>query len=335
MSELLDDVNASAWVKEAINRHSNGIFGQIKPAVIWTDKLAENGEPIVPIDPAILVAKINSDQQPLLHNHDPGKPKGQILEAESFTSTDGKRFVVAILGFYAGGKILTFSSLGEDVFTPIPLPTSLPKLPEETFIEIAVDPRDVDAAWVAKVASDAPIRVEATELSHNAAVTLDELIRIGLPYVVVVWNPFVKAIATEAGKDTYKAMHEWLGKLLKRLQERNNPVLDIHTHQDGCQVSFLMRGNDPQKLNNAHNSLATAGVQAARLVAKLKDRGMAGRQLVYEFSDESQIWFPSFAVLNDDRIITDTIELIAIEQLPTGLSLGLSRGKSPVEKLKK
>jgi hypothetical protein len=37
-------------------------------------------------------------------------------------------------------------------------------------------------------------------------------------------------------------------------------------------------------------------------------------------------WFPSYAILNDSRIITDNGTLIAIEQLPTGLSLGLSRG---------
>ena len=325
MSELLDGVNVSAWVEAAINRHSNGIFGKIKPAVIWTDKLDANGEPIVPIDPALLVDKINNEPHIILHDHDPGRPKGKIIEAEIFISKDGKKFVAAILGFYAGGKTLTFESLGGDVFNPMPLPTSLPILPEETFIEIAVDPRDVDAAWVSKVTRDAPIRVESTELSHNAAETLSELIRIGIPYVVVVWNPFVKGLATEAGKETYKAIHKWLRKLFDRLGERNNPVLDIHTFQDGCQVSFLMRGNDPQKLYAAHNSLAAAGVQAARLVAKLKERGMEGRQLVYEFNDESKIWFPSYAVLNDDRIITDNIELIAIEQLPAELSLGLTR----------
>lgn len=328
MSELLDDVNVIAWVEAAINRRSNGFFGEIKPAVIWTDKLDANGEPIIPIDPAILVDQINNKPHIILHDHDPGKPKGKIVEAEIFTGKNGKKFVVAILGFYAGGKALTFESLGEEVFAPMPLPTSLPILPKETFIEIAVDPRDVDVAWVAKIARDAPIRVESTELSHNAAETLSELIRIGIPYVVVVWNPFVKGLATEAGKETYKAIHEWLRKLFNRLGERNKPVLDIHTFQDGCQVSFLMRGSDPKKLYTAHNSLATAGVQAARLVAKLKERGMAGRQLVYEFNDESQIWFPSYAVLKDDRIITDNIELIAIEQLPAGLSLGLTRGKT-------
>ncbi|KXS31653.1 MAG: Uncharacterized protein AWT59_2212 [Candidatus Gallionella acididurans] len=78
----------------------------------------------------------------------------------------------------------------------------------------------------------------------------------------------------------------------------------------------------------AHDALPNAAAQAAQLVTKLKVRGMAGRQLIYEFDKEALMWFPSYAVLNDNRIITDNSELIAIEQLPTGLSLGLSRGKS-------
>ena len=328
MSDLLNSRSSRAWLLEATERHSKGIFGKISPAVIWSDSLGNDGNLIVPVDPEFLAAKINTNPHIILHDHDPGKPKGQVLEAESFISDDGRKFVAAILGFYAGGQTLTFDILDSDVFAPILKAPLLPPLPATTFIEFAVDPRDIDEAWITQITSDAPVHIERTDLSHNAADSLSDLIRIGIPYLVVVWNPFVKAIATEAGKDVYKAIHGWLSKLFKKIAERGRIVLDIHTFQDECQVSFIMRSDDPAKLYAAHNSLSTASVQAALLVAKLKERGMDGRQLIYEYSDKSEIWFPSYAILKDNRIITDNIELIGIEQLPSGLSLGLTRGKN-------
>ena len=100
-------------------------------------------------------------------------------------------------------------------------------------------------------------------------------------------------------------------------------------HLDGCQVSFLFRGKDVKQHYAAHDALSGAAAQAAQLVAKLKAWGMPVRQLIYEFDKEVLLWFPSYAVLNDNRIITDNGALIAIEQLPKDLSLGPSRGESP------
>ena len=268
----------------------------------------------------------------LLHYHDPGRPIGQVLESANFESEGGEKFIAAALGYYAGGEVLGFRGLGLDTKALVPPPERLPVLPNGIWIQFATDPREVDAEWLDQVTSDAPLWVERTELSHNAADSAQELIRVGLVYLAVVWSPFITSIASEAGKDTYAAIHGWVRKLLARLADRRNPILDIHTHQDGCQVSFLFRGKDVGQHYAAHDALPNAAAQAAQLVAKLKAREMAGRQLIYEFDKEALIWFPSYAVLKDNRIITDNGELIAIEQLPTGLSLGLSHGKwrSPV-----
>lgn len=328
MSDLLNTPAARDWVDAAILRHSKGIFGKLVPSVIWSDARDDDGEPLVPVDPIELVARINSTPHILLHNHDPGKPKGQVLESANFESEGGKKFIAAVLGYYAGGEVLDFRGLDLDTKVLAPTPKRLPVLPDGIWIQFAADPREVDAAWLDQVTSDAPLRIERTELSHNAADSSQELIRIGIVFLAIVWSPFITSIASEAGKGTYAAIHGWVQKLLARLADRRNPVLDIHTHLDGCQVSFLFRGKDVKQHYAAHDALPSAAAQAAQLVAKLKTRGMAGRQLIYEFDKEALMWFPSYAVLTDNRIITDNGELIAIEQLPTGLSLGLSRGKS-------
>lgn len=335
MSDLLNTPAARDWTDNAIRRHSKGIFGKLVPAVIWSDTRGDDGEPLVPVDPIELVAQINRTPHILLHNHDPGRPKGQVLESANFESEGGEKFIAAVLGFYAGGEVLDFQGLSLDTKALAPPPERLPVLPDGIWIQFATDPREVDAAWLDQVTSDAPLRIERTELSHNASDSAQELIRIGLVYLAVVWSPFITSIASEAGKGTYAAIHGWVRKLLTRLADRRNPVLDIHTHQDDCQVSFLFRGKDVRQHYAAHDALPNAAAQAAQLVAKLKARGMAVRQLIYEFDKEALMWFPSYAVLNDNRIITDNGELIAIEQLPTGLSLGLSRGKflSPVVRL--
>ena len=322
MSDLFTPA-ARDWVDNAIQRHSKRIFGKIVSEVIWTDARSDDGELLVTVDPIKLVAGINRNPYILLHNHDPGRPKGQILESANFESEDGIKFIVAIFGYYAGGEILDFQGVGFDKETLTPPPKRLPVLPDSCWIEFATDPREVDAAWLDMVINNSPLRIECTELSHNAVDCVQELIRVGLPYVVFVWNPFITSIASEAGKDTYAAIHKWLRKLLEKLADRRNPILDIHTYQDDCQVSFLLRGKNVRQHYTAHDALPNAAAQAAQLVTKLKARGMAVRQLTYEFDKEALKWFPSYAILNDNRIITDNYELIAIEQLPTGLSLGL------------
>ncbi|KXS31652.1 MAG: Uncharacterized protein AWT59_2211 [Candidatus Gallionella acididurans] len=257
MPDLLDTPAARDWVDDAILRHTKGIFGKLVPAVIWSDTRGDDGELLLPVDPIELVARINSTPHILLHNHDPGRPKGQVLESANFESEGGKKFIAAVLGFYAGGEVLDFQGLGLDTKSLAPPPDRLPMLPDGVWIEFAMDPREVDAAWLDQVTSDAPLRIERTELSHNAADSPQELIRIGLVYLAVVWSPFITSIASEAGKDTYAAIHGWVRKLLERLADRRNPVLDIHTHQDGCQVSFLFRGKDVRQHYAAHGARRT------------------------------------------------------------------------------
>lgn len=329
MSDLLNETPAARdWAISEIRRHSRGIFGKLVPAVVWSDARGDDGEPLVPVDPVQLVARFNKNPHILLHNHDPGRPIGQVLQAANFETEGGEKFVAAILGYYVGGDVLDFRGLGLDTKASVAPPASLPLLPDGCWIQFATDPKEVDGAWLDEVTSDAPLRIERTELSHNAADPAQELIRLGLVYLAVVSTPFVTSIASEAGKDTYAAIRMWIRKLLERLAARRNPVLDIHTHQDDCQVSFLFRGKDVKHHYVAHDALPGAAAQAAQLIAKLKARGMPARQLIYEFDQEALMWFPSYAVLNDNRIITDNGALIAIEQLPTGLSLGLSRGES-------
>lgn len=326
MSNLLDLPDANAWMRDAIARHSNGIFGKIVPSVIWTDARREDGQLIVEVDPSELVDGINQNPHMLLRDHDPGRPIGQVIESALFESDSGT-FVAAVLGYYAGGNVLGFDGFDIGTLEPADLPSQFPTLPHGIWIQIATDPREVDVTWLDEIAGGAPIRVERTELSHNAAHGTTELIRIGIAFVILAWNPFAKAFTEEAGKQTYGALHAWLAKLLSKLSERRSPILDIHTHQRDCQVSFLIRETDPESNYSAHRELNNAARQAARLIAKFRARGTPARQLIYEFDKSTKRWFPSYAILQDDRIVTDNRELIAIEQLPSGLSLGLTRDK--------
>lgn len=329
MTDLLDSApGAIIWLNGAIQRHSGSVFGRLLSAVIWSDARGEDGRLLVPVDPLRLVDRINSQPHILLLGHDPGKPIGQVLEAANFETEDGSRFVAAVLGYYAGGDILAFGDLGLDLRELALPPATLPALPENGWIQLGADPKEVPTAWLDAIANDSPLQINRTELSHNAADATQELIRVGLIFLAVVWSPFITSIASEAGKNTYAAIHKWIRKLLEQLAERRNPILDIYTFQDGCQISFLVRGKDIKQHYVAHDALPNAAAQAARLVEKLNARGMPARQLAYEFDRESALWFPSYAILKDGRIITENSALIAIENLPTGLSLGLSRGES-------
>ena len=77
---------------------------------------------------------------------------------------------------------------------------------------------------------------------------------------------------------------------------------------------------------DAHDALPIAAAQAAKLIADMKSKRAAPTSLVYEF--EQSRWFPSYAILNGGRIVSDRNLLIAIEQLPTGLSIGTQKRKS-------
>ena len=76
---------------------------------------------------------------------------------------------------------------------------------------------------------------------------------------------------------------------------------------------------------DAHDALPTAAAQATRLIAGMKSKHAAPTSLVYEFQQSH--WFPSYAILNGGRIVSDRNLLIAIEQLPTGLSIGTQKPK--------
>lgn len=329
MADFIQETPAALkWAEEAEQRHQPGKFGEIVRAVIWTDERDPKGQLLVEVDPEQLVSQININPLPLLENHDPGRPKGKLLETAYFESASGRKFIAAVLGYYAGGEVLGFRDLGLDVSATVPPPEYLPPLSDDLWIEIGTDSREVDEEWLDRVASGSPVRIERTGLSHNAADSLQELIRLNLPYVLLVWNPFVTAVATEAGKAAYAGIHAWFRKVLSSLKDRRAPILDFHSFQNGCQVSFLFRGKDVKKLHKALEELAGAAAQAAEIISRLKAQGKISKQMVYEFDKEALLWSPSFVLLDDERIITDNLALIAIENLPKGLSLGLSRNSS-------
>lgn len=329
MSDLLNDSpQALQWLEEAERRHSSGAFGKIVRSIIWSDARSDDGELLLDLNPHELVASVNEAPFSLLHGHDPGQLKGQVLESAFFQTASGNAFVAAILGYYFGGNVLSFRDLKLDITSPAPPPLKLPDLPEDARIEIGADPRDVDNAWLDEATSDAPVRIKRTALSHNEDGSSHQLIVIGIAFALLVGKPFVTAFATEAGKDSYFAIRGWIRKLLSRLAGRHDPILDFHSHHDGCQVSFIFRGKDVKKLYEAHDALSDAAPQAARLVSRLKAMGLPSRQLVYEFDKEGLLWTPSFAVLEDDRLLTDNLALISIEQLPDQLSLGVAKKKS-------
>lgn len=328
MLNLLTYPDAVRWLNDAHKRHSSEIYGKIKPAVIWTNALDEEGHLIVPVDPYELSQMINNDPFIILHNHDPGNPKGQVLESAVFDDGSGVVFVAAIMGFYAGGNTLEFRTMDLNLDDIYQSPRELPDMTEETWIELAYDPRDVSPQWIEHISKNAPLKIKTNESSYNDAQTTQELISIGISYLAIVWNPFVTAVASEAGKKTYTALHNWILKLFNELSERKNPIINLVSHQNGCQVSFILRGKDVKQHYAAHKMLSSAGVQAAELIRKLKNQDKVPTQLTYEWDKESQLWYPTYAVLTDKSIIVDRGTLIAIEQLPEGLSLGLIKGKS-------
>jgi hypothetical protein len=188
-----------------------------------------------------------------------------------------------------------------------------------------VDARAVDPKWIEDVLRDAPMPVKRVPLSHNAADSQSVLIVVGVLFVALIFKPFVTTIANEAGKDTYAAMRSWLRRLLSKLSDRRNPIVEVQSFHAGCQVSFIFRGKDIKRHYAAHDALPHAAAHAKHLVEGMRRVGFAPKLVIYEFQDDK--WFPSYAELPDGRFITDNRVLIAVEQLPTGLSLGLSVGE--------
>ncbi len=327
MRDLVRDTpEALAWVERGTAEYSNErVFGKITFGVIWTDAPGPDGEPVVSVDPLDLIAEINAKGWPMFRGHDPGFPVGRTVAAKLFTSLGGVKFVAVILGLYEDRQRISFASLEIDPTPTASSPSILGPLNDDCWLTFAADPREVDAKWVDEELRDAPLRVERIELSHNAAEAHTELIRITLAYVALVWNPFVTAIASEAGKEAYAGIRQCLRCVWNKLAERRNPIVVVQAYQDGCEVSCLFRGKDVNQHYDSHDALPIAAAQAAKLIASMKCSRAVPTSLVYEF--EQSRWFPSYAILTDGRIVSDRNLLIAIEQLRTDLSIGVQRSK--------
>jgi len=208
----------------------------------------------------------------------------------------------------------------------------LDAISNDCWLDIATDPREVDAHWLKNVLHDAPLPVVQRESSHNAEDWQHELIRIGLVYVSIVWNPFVTTVAQEAAKDVYAGIRRWLRNLWNELGSCRDPIVSLDSHQDGCHVSFLFRGNNIKYLYDAHDALPTAAAQAALLIKSMRSCHDDPLEIVYEFDRQNARWFPSYATLVDGRLVSNRNILIALEQHPAGLSIGIQRGKNKLPK---
>jgi hypothetical protein len=322
MAFLIEETpEAKVWIEQYLSSPPVGDqLGRLVSAVIWTDGYLEDGEPIGGSDPAVIVNEINEQGWPLLQGHDPGLPAGRVIAARAFISPSGARFVAAILAYYELEYLLSFAALGVDPFPPAGVPATLNTIEGER-IQFVVDRREVAKAWVDEVFKGAPLSVERVDASYNASDSLKELIRIGLPYAALVWNPLVKTIGEQAGKDIYAGIQRWLQKLWRKLKELRDPVVDIQTQYHGCAVSFLLRGSDAEQHYAAHAALSIAAVQAAKLIDRFEEHNPRLVTLVYEF--EQSRWIPSYGVMTNGRIVSDRSVLIAYEQVPRALSMGL------------
>jgi hypothetical protein len=329
MADLVaESAEATEWMsKVRANYANNPEFGRVVSSVIWADARGPNGKQLVPLDPDALVTDINTNGYRLLEGHDPGQPRGKVLAAATFTSADGLKFVAALLGFYQGKTPLGFHDLGVDPTQVAAYPSRPPNPPEEIWIEFCVDPREVDSVWIDDVLDTAPLKVIRQDLSHNAAEFSQEIIRVGVYFWTLVGVPFVTALSAAAGKEAYAPLSAWLRRLLGKLADRKNPILEVQSYHDGCHVSFLFRGTEVTRHYAAHDALPAAANQAARLVGNMKANGVAPKFLFYEFEQKGNLWFPSYAELHDGRLVTDNNLLIAVEKMPTGLSLGIGVGE--------
>ena len=324
MAFLIDETpEANSWVeKQFAPPASDHRVGRLTSAVIWSDSHLENVEPIGGNDPTPLVQEINDRGLPLLHGHDPGRPAGRVIAARSFTSPSGTRFIAAILAYYDADHLLNFATLGIDPSPVVRLPTELREY-EGARIQFGVDPREVSSAWLADASTDAPVPVEPVSLSHNAAESVSELLRIGLPYAALVWNPLVKTVAEQVGKDIYAGISQWLQRLWGKISDLREPIVELQSQHHGCVVSFLLRGKNVERHLAAHAALSEAAVQAAIVIDRFQIDHPGLISLVYEFEDSR--WIPSYGIIGDGRIVSDRSLLIAFEQAPRSLSIGLLR----------
>ncbi len=272
---------ATAWMTENLAARENGnVFGRLASSVIWSDATDSNGSLLVPIDPAQLAAEINASPFPLLLGHDPGRPLGKVLAAEVFESPTGEVFVAAVLGLYERIPMLGFHDLGFDTAGDSPSPESLPALPANLRLEIAADPREVDEELLAELTRETPVPIDFQKRSHNAAEAAQTFVAISVLFMALVWNPFVTTLASEASKDAYAALKNWLKKVTARLSERRNPVIEVQSHHGGCCISFMFRGQEVARHYKAHEALHAAAARAAHLLFQMKASSLNPVRLV-------------------------------------------------------
>jgi hypothetical protein len=334
MSYLIAETpEASKWIAhEKSKRTGDCVFGSFQAGVMWVDEPCPDGEMIGGTDPSPIIDEINNEGWPLYRGHDPGFPSGRSIAAKLFVTPNGKSFVVAILGFYVDELRLSFDDLGVDSNPEASSPLVLDAIPNNCWLDIATDPREVDSRWLENVLHNAPLQVVHRELSHNAEDWQNELIRIGLVYASIVWNPFVTTVAQEAAKDVYAGIRKWLGNFWSELSSLRNPVVSLESHTEGCCVSFLIRGKKVKQHYEAHNALPIAAAQAAILIKSMRSQNADPLEIIYEFDSHDSQWFPSYAILKDGRFVSDRNILIALEQHPTGLSIGIDTGKRKLPK---
>lgn len=326
MPTLIDETpEALSWIaKSLVTFSSLPKLGKLVSGVVWTDESRYAGDMIPDAALNAYVANINESGLPMFKGHDPGLPVGRIIAAQQFTTPNATAFIAAIFALYEQESQLSFSSLAiDDSLASADSPQELKPL-KANWIDFGTDPLEVDTEWLDEVLINAPIPFQRVELSHNAAESVKELIRVGLPYAVLLWNPLVTKIANKAAEDIYTGVQGWLQHLWRMLQKRKDPIVVVQSYYSECEVSFLFRGTNVEKHYSAHKDLPLAAAQAARLIEVMMGQNTPPCSITYEYEDSR--WYPSYAVLRDGRIVSDRIILLALEQLPNGLSMGLRRG---------
>lgn len=328
MADLIAETpEAYSWVmRKKLECLGDYVFGHFEPGVIWIDNSSVGGEPIGVTDPSVLVSEINTKGWPLYRGHDPGLPSGKVIAAKLFISQNGINFVAAILGFYVDRLKLNFDDLGIDSNPEVSSPLELGPIPNDCWLDISTDPREIDPQWLQNVLRDPPLPVVQRELSHNAEEWEHELIRIGLVYLLIVWNPFITTVAREAAKDVYSGTRQWLRNVWDNLVSCRDPIISLESYQNGCNVLFLIRGKDVKRNYAAHDAIPIAAAKAAVLIESMKSRQVEPLKLVYEFDPEHSLWFPLYAILEDGRLVSDCNILIALEHHHNNLSIGIQSG---------
>ena len=91
---------------------------------------------------------------------------------------------------------------------------------------------------------------------------------------------------------------------------------------------MILRGRDGKQNHAALDALPEAVAKADILIRNMAAESCKAVSIIYEFDKIGESWCPSFAELDDGRLITNTLQLVAAEELPFQLSLGLRLGPS-------